>query len=186
MNFDIVGKMFKIKLKITIGIILIIILLIMCAYYSLFGEDDGLTEVDGEIILESGTGELQIPLAGNPPITSYPFRSDGTTWHGALDYGVPVGTPVHAAADGVVIKTANLTKSYGTYIVIQHKNGLRTWYAHGQYNSFQVEEGQIVKRGQLIMLSGNTGNSTGPHLHFEVRVKPYNYSDCRVDPRNYY
>jgi murein DD-endopeptidase MepM/ murein hydrolase activator NlpD len=112
------------------------------------------------------------------------YYSSGS-YHGALDYGVSAGTPVYAAATGVVIKTANLTSSYGTYVVIQHANGLQTWYAHGTSGSITVSEGQTVSKGQQIMLSGNTGHSTGPHLHFEVRVSPYNYSNCRVDPRNY-
>ena len=96
-----------------------------------------------------------------------------------------IGTPVYAAADGVVLTTKSITTSYGTYVVIQHANGLQTWYAHGQRGSICVSSGQTVSRGQKIMNSGNTGNSTGPHLHFEVRVAPYSYNGCRVDPRNY-
>ena len=113
------------------------------------------------------------------------YYSSGA-YHGALDYGVSVGTPVYAAADGIIIKTENLTSSYGTYVVIQHAGGLQSWYAHGTRGSICVSEGQRVSRGQQIMKSGNTGNSSGPHLHFEVRVSPYNYSNCRVDPRNYF
>ena len=118
-------------------------------------------------------------------ITATMYYSNGS-YHGALDYGIPVGTPIYAAADGVVYATANLTTSYGTYIVIQHTNGLQTWYAHGTPGSIAVSPGQIVSKGQQIMKSGNSGNSSGPHLHFEVRVAPYNYSNCRVDPRNYF
>ena len=109
-------------------------------------------------------------------------------YHGAIDYGVPIGTTVYAAADGVVLSATHLTTSYGNYIVIQHANGLRTWYAHGN-GVFYVSPGDTVSKGQPIMQSGNSGNSTGPHLHFEVRVPPYNYSysgnDSRRDPRNY-
>ncbi len=132
----------------------------------------------------SGSGTLRPPVNGGP-ITATMQYSDGS-YHGALDYGVPVGTPVYAAADGVVIKTANLTTSYGTYVVIQHAGGLQTWYAHGTSGSIIVSPGQTVSRGQQIMKSGSTGNSTGPHLHFEVRVAPYNYNTCRVDPRKYF
>ena len=89
-------------------------------------------------------------------------------YHGALDYGVPVGTTVYAAADGVVLTVASLSGSYGNYIVIQHTNGLRTWYAHGN-GVFYVSPGQTVSKGQAIMQSGNSGNSSGPHLHFELR-----------------
>lgn len=131
-----------------------------------------------------GKGILQRPVSsGN--ITTYMHYSNGS-YHGALDYGVPSGTPVYAAADGVVITTANLTYSYGTHVVIQHAGGLQTWYAHGTSGSICVSPGQTVARGQLIMKSGNSGKSFGAHLHFEVRVAPYNYNTCRVDPRNYF
>ncbi len=131
-----------------------------------------------------GSGVLQRPVSSGT-ITATMYYSNGS-YHGALDYGVPVGTPVYAAADGVVITTANLTTSYGTYVVIQHAGGLQSWYAHGTSGSICVSPGQTVSRGQQIMKSGNTGNSQGPHLHFEVRVAPYNYNTCRVDPRNYF
>lgn len=130
-----------------------------------------------------GSGILQRPVKTGT-ITATMYYSNGS-YHGALDYGVPVGTPVYAAATGVVIKTANLTSSYGTYVVIQHANGLQTWYAHGTSGSIIVSPGQTVSKGQQIMLSGNTGHSSGPHLHFEVRVAPYDYNTCRVDPRKY-
>ena len=74
--------------------------------------------------------------------------------------------------------------SNGNYIIIAHYNGLYTLYAHGQNGSRTVSEGQTVKQGQQIMRVGTTGNSTGPHLHFEVRTSPGTYS-CRVDPRAY-
>ena len=119
-----------------------------------------------------GSGVLARPVASGS-ITAGMYYPSGS-YHGAIDYGVPAGTPVYAAADGVVIKTANLTTSYGTYVVIQHANGLQTWYAHGTSGSICVSEGQTVSRGQQIMKSGNSGHSTGAHLHFEVRVAPYN------------
>lgn len=134
--------------------------------------------------VNTGSGVLQRPVKTGT-ITAQMYYSNGS-YHGALDYGIPVGTPIYAAADGVVYATANLTTSYGTYVVIQHTNGLQTWYAHGTPGSIAVSPGQIVSRGQQIMKSGNSGNSSGPHLHFEVRVAPYNYSNCRVDPRNYF
>ncbi len=131
-----------------------------------------------------GSGVLQRPVSSGT-ITAAMYYSNGS-YHGALDYGIPAGTPVYAAADGVVITTANLTYSYGTYVVIQHAGGLQSWYAHGTAGTICVSPGQTVSRGQQIMKSGNSGNSQGAHLHFEVRVAPYNYSNCRVDPRNYF
>lgn len=115
-------------------------------------------------------------------ITATMYYSSGK-YHGAVDFGVSVGTPVYAAADGIVVtSTWGGSDSYGYYIKIKHYNGLYTLYAHG--SSLVVSVGQEVKQGQLIMYSGNTGNSTGPHLHFEVRVSPGEYSN-RVNPLNY-
>ena len=115
-------------------------------------------------------------------ITAKMYYSSGK-YHGAVDFGVSVGTPVYAAADGIVVtSTWGGSDSYGYYIKIKHYNGLYTLYAHG--SSLVASVGQEVKQGQLIMYSGNTGNSTGPHLHFEVRVSPGGYSN-RVNPLNY-
>lgn len=139
-----------------------------------------------------GSGFLMRPVSGGS-ITANGYYPSSGKFHGAIDYAVPLGTPVYAAADGVVMTTANLTTSYGTHIVIRHANGLQTYYAHGTRGSICVSPGQTVKKGQLIMKSGSTGNSSGPHLHFEVRVSPYNYNgyataygqDSRVNPNNY-
>lgn len=115
-------------------------------------------------------------------ITAGMYYSSGK-YHGAVDFGVSVGTPVYAAADGIVVtSTGGGSDSYGYYIKIKHYNGLYTLYAHG--SSLVAKVGQEVKQGQLIMYSGNTGNSTGPHLHFEVRVAPGGYNN-RVNPLNY-
>lgn len=131
-----------------------------------------------------GNGTLQRPVSSGS-ISAGMYYSSGS-YHGAVDFAVPVGTPVYAAETGVVIKTANLTYSYGTYVVIQHANGLQSWYAHGTSGSICVSPGQTVSRGQKIMNSGNSGHSSGPHLHFEVRVAPYDYNTCRVNPQNYF
>lgn len=115
-------------------------------------------------------------------ITAGMYYSSGK-YHGAVDFGVSVGTPVYAAADGIVVtSTWGGSDSYGYYIKIKHYNGLYTLYAHG--SSLVAKVGQEVKQGQLIMYSGNTGNSTGPHLHFEVIVAPGGYNN-RVNPLNY-
>ena len=107
-------------------------------------------------------------------------------YHGAVDYGAGGinGSPIYAVADGYVVTSTRLNGSYGNYIIIAHYNGLYTLYAHGQDGSRKVSAGQTVKQGQQIMNVGSTGNSTGPHLHFEVRTSPGTYSN-RVDPRNY-
>lgn len=135
-----------------------------------------------------GDGTFQRPVKSGV-ITATMYYSSGV-YHGAIDYGVPVGTTVYAAGDGVVLATGYRAGGLGQCTVIQHANGLRTYYGHGN-GQFYVSEGAVVQKGQPIMQSGNTGNSTGPHLHFEVRVAPYSWvygggpGDCRVDPRNY-
>ena len=139
----------------------------------------------------ASSGFFMRPVSGGT-ISAKSHYSTGK-FHGGIDYAVPVGTTVVAAADGVVMTTANLSGSYGTYVVIRHANGLQSYYAHGTKGSIVVTPGTTVKKGQKIMLSGNTGNTTGPHLHFEVRKAPYNYSysaknygqDSRVNPLNY-
>mgnify|MGYP005808017627 CR=1 FL=1 len=140
----------------------------------------------------TGSGYFMRPVNGGTISANGYYPSSGK-FHGAIDYAVPEGTPVYAAAAGVVMSTANLSGSYGTYVVIRHANGLQSYYAHGTYGSICVSPGQTVSKGQKIMLSGNTGNSSGAHLHFEVRVSPYSYNgyataygqDSRVNPANY-
>lgn len=107
-------------------------------------------------------------------------------YHGAVDFGCTGinGQPIYAVADGYVVTSTRLTGSYGNYILIAHANGLYTLYAHGLDGSRTVSAGQTVKQGQQIMKVGNTGNSTGPHLHFEVRKSPGTYSN-RVNPIGY-
>lgn len=118
-------------------------------------------------------------------ITTGAYYSSGQ-YHGAVDFGCGGidGQPVYAVADGYVVTSTRLNGSYGNYILIAHANGLYTLYAHGQDGSRTVSAGQTVKQGQQIMRVGTTGNSTGPHLHFEVRTSPGTYSN-RVSPAQY-
>ena len=124
------------------------------------------------------------PVSGYSVTTGWYYSSGAL--HGAVDFsgsGIS-GKPVLAVADGIVVTTAALTSSYGNYIIIAHYNGLYTLYAHGQAGSIAVSQGQKVSQGQQIMRVGSTGNSTGPHLHFEVRTSPGKYAN-RVNPLNY-
>ena len=139
----------------------------------------------------TGSGYFMRPVSGGS-ISTNGYYSSGK-FHGAIDYAISAGTPVYAAAAGVVMVTDNLPNSYGTYVVIQHANGMQSYYGHGTRGSICVSPGQTVSKGQKIMLSGSTGNSSGPHLHFELRTSPYRYSysataygqDSRVNPLNY-
>ncbi len=90
-------------------------------------------------------------------------------WHLALDLGTWVGGPIYAADSGVVAYAGWSTVGYGYMVLIDHRNGYQTLYAH--LSQVNVHCGQGVVQGQVIGLGGSTGNSTGPHLHFEVRYK---------------
>lgn len=87
-------------------------------------------------------------------------------YHEGLDIAGPTGTPILAAEDGRVIKAGWDDWGLGNAIVLQHEDGSRTVYGHNQ--RFFVRVGETVRQGQTIALMGSTGNSTGPHLHFEV------------------
>ena len=122
----------------------------------------------------SASSGLIWPVQG--PITS----SFGMRWgrmHEGIDIAVPTGTPVHAAAAGTVIYASWMT-GYGNLVVVDHGNGLATAYAHN--SRLLVVVGQQVERGETLSLSGSTGHSTGPHVHFEVRV-----NGVAVDPLGY-
>jgi murein DD-endopeptidase MepM/ murein hydrolase activator NlpD len=99
------------------------------------------------------------------------------TLHGGLDFAAPIGTPERAAADGVVVR-AGAASGFGLAVYVQHQNGDVTVYGHME--EILVEEGQTVRAGDTIALLGNTGQSTGPHLHFEVHVGGVDGE--RVDP----
>lgn len=101
--------------------------------------------------------------------------------HSGIDYRVGIGTPVHAADSGIISSTIRKTTSYGLHIVQQLAGGLRAIYAH--LSAFRVVPGQKVNAGQVIGLSGSSGNSTGPHLHFEV--VPNGGSAGRAGNRDY-
>ena len=135
----------------------------------------------------SNPGGFIYPVpAAYKKVTSGMYYSESKRYHGAYDFGSGgiAGQPVYAVKDGTVIYTANLTNSYGTHVIIRHSSGLYTLYAHGQAGSLSVSVGQKVSQGQQIMRVGSTGNSSGPHLHFEVRVGSGGYGD-RVNPGAY-
>ena len=125
-------------------------------------------------LLEGRLAQLLIPstapVAG-PVGSGFGFRTDPITGRGALhmglDFPADVGTPIAAAAGGMVINTETHA-AYGNMVEIDHGGGLVTRYAHA--SKLLVKNGDLVKRGQTVALVGNTGRSTGPHLHFEVLV----------------
>ncbi|MFH9611809.1 peptidoglycan DD-metalloendopeptidase family protein [Streptomyces sp. NPDC017448] len=122
------------------------------------------------------------PLA-NPNVTTQ-YRASGASWssgyHTGSDFQAASGTPVLAIGPGTVVSAGN-SGSYGNEVVIKHEDGMYSQYAH--QSALNVSVGQTVTGGQQVGLSGSTGNSTGPHLHFEVRTGPSYGSD--VDPIAY-
>lgn len=115
------------------------------------------------------------PIAGGVAFLENPSRGSitsnyGTRWgkvHKGIDIAGNIGDPIKAALDGKVIE-AYYSSSYGNVITIEHGNGIQTLYAH--CSKLLAKEGQDVKRGDIIAKIGNTGRSTGPHLHFELKV----------------
>ena len=125
-----------------------------------------------------GSGRLGYPTSSRAISAGFP-NYPGGSYHGGVDFPVPSGSNVYAADSGTVIIVKYLgNRSYGNYLVINHGNGLSTLYAHN--TSVLVSVGDHVSKGQVVALSGDTGNSTGPHCHFEVllngnQVNPMNY-----------
>jgi murein DD-endopeptidase MepM/ murein hydrolase activator NlpD len=107
---------------------------------------------------------------------SDPFNGMGA-FHSGIDLSVPQGTPVKVTGDGVVVR-AEWFGGYGRLIVVDHGNGLQTYYGH--LSGFNAVPGQEVRKGQIIAMSGSTGRSTAPHVHYEVRqagtpINPYRF-----------
>ena len=152
-------------------------------------ESDSLLTVGDTIVIPDGEGIVKVsgssrttfkknPYRGGsgPELVGYyirpidgGYKTQGLHGYNAVDIGTPVGTILHAAAAGqiIVAKNAGWNGGYGKYVVIAHYNGTQTVYGH--MSSVNVNVGDLVYQGQVIGLTGNTGHSTGPHLHFEVR-----------------
>ena len=128
--------------------------------------------------LSSGFGVRTDPVYG------------GKARHNGLDFAIEVGNPVYSTADGVVEEvTVNYSRrGFGCYVLVDHGFGYKTRYAH--LSSVYVQQGMKVKRGDFLGKTGNTGKSSGPHLHYEViymgrPVNPVNYLDLNVTPEEY-
>ena len=130
----------------------------------------------------TGNGTFTHPCPGYTYISSeFGYREQpiagASTNHKGMDFAAPAGTPIYAAASGTVT-SASYSGNAGNMIVINHGNGLQTYYMH--CNSMYVRAGQTVSKGQNIGAVGSTGNSSGPHLHFQVMQ-----NGTPVNPRNY-
>lgn len=105
-------------------------------------------------------------------VSGFGYRKDPFTgkrkFHEGIDFGAPIGTPIYATADGIVESIKYYSRGYGLTLVLDHGYGYKTVYAHLSIS--KVKKYQRVHRGEIIGLVGNSGRSTGPHLHYEVRV----------------
>ncbi len=145
--------------------------------------EESLVELKQELLMK------QARLASKPSIwptagevtSRFGWRNSptggGSDFHPGIDIATDIGTPIVATADGVVVQS-EWAGGYGNMVQVDHGNGIATLYGHT--SQMLVHSGQIVKKGQVIAYSGNTGYSTGPHVHYEVRV-----NDTAVNPTSF-
>lgn len=146
--------------------------------------DDYLSDIEAKILQQSVLKDM---LPNSSPVdaaynsSSYGWRIDpfngNKAFHEGLDFTASIGTPIHAAADGIV-SFAERTPDYGNIVKIEHGAGLETRYAHA--SKLLVKVGDRVVKGQIVAEVGSTGRSTGPHLHYEIRLE-----GNALDPRKY-
>lgn len=157
---------------------------------------------DEVALLQQNAGDMAAHIPAIPPINTEPssfrlsssfgFRSDPILGfarrHTGMDFACPSGNPIYVTGDGIVVKVARDHAGYGNHVEVDHGFGYKTRYAHMSH--IDVEEGQAVRRGDCLGLSGNSGRSTGPHLHYEViyrknYVNPILYMDLSIPASDY-
>lgn len=141
------------------------------------GSGGGSSYVPSNSVVVSGSGQFTNPCPGASISSTFGYRDFDGAFHKGLDLAAAEGTPTYAAAAGTVI-IAGWSSSAGNWVVIDHGNGLVTKYMH--HSALAVSAGQTVTKGQQIGYVGNTGNSFGAHLHFQVEV-----NGSAVDPQGY-
>lgn len=134
------------------------------------------TLFNGTVVDVQGTGQLMWPTAAGRVSRGFTGQYPA---HNGLDIAAPIGTAIYAADSGVVTKALYTSRGYGIYAIIDHGNGYQTLYGH--CSALLVNVGQRVTKGQLIARVGNSGNSTGPHVHFEVKS-----GNTRYDPYRFF
>ena len=146
--------------------------------------DDSMSSIEAKILQQSVLKDM---LPNSSPIdaaynsSSYGWRIDpfngNKAFHEGLDFTANTGTAIRAAADGIVL-SAEQGGAYGNIVKIEHGAGLETRYAHA--SKLLVKAGERVVKGQIVAQVGSTGRSTGPHLHYEIRL-----NGASLDPRKY-
>lgn len=149
-----------------------------------FADRNGRTEyydADGTTIRKT---LLRTPIDGARITSGYGYRRHPirgySHLHRGIDFAGPIGTPVYAAGTGEIVRL-RFTRGYGNHLVIRHRNGYQTLYAHMNGFARGIGYGQSVEQGQLIGYLGNTGVSTGPHLHYEVYYNGRNVNPASLD-----
>lgn len=140
------------------------------------GSTGGYTPPSSDNVV-SGNGQFAHPCPGAVVSSTFGYRTFDNSFHNGLDLAAPEGTPTYAADSGIVLY-ARWSDSAGNWVVIDHGNGFVTKYMH--HTSYTVTEGQYVEKGQQVGYVGNTGNSFGAHLHFQVEL-----NGTPVDPQLY-
>lgn len=126
-------------------------------------------------------GQLSWPIPGAGVTSKFGWR--WASFHEGIDIHADEGTPVHAAHDGQVVYADDRIHGYGNLVIIRG-SGLITVYAHN--SDMRVSKGEYVKRGEVISISGSTGSVSGPHLHFETRIKDEKGLNAAIDPLTFY
>lgn len=152
-------------------------------YYQFRTPDDGIVDYYDEEGRSASIFLIRKPISVGEMRSGYGMRIHpilGTrTMHAGVDWAAPSGTPIVAAGDGVVV-SAGWSSSYGNYTRIQHANGYESAYAHQTRIARGIEAGATVRQGQVIGFVGSTGLSTGPHLHYEIRINGQTVDPLRI------
>lgn len=127
---------------------------------------------------DKGNSELSWPVSVGEIVSDFGPRNG--SFHDGIDISCPTGTPVYASHTGVVVYAGDRLSGYGNLVVLRHNTGFTTVYAHN--SRILVEEGDTIKKGQYIAQVGSTGHASGPHLHYEIRVKDNHGRYVAVDP----
>ena len=132
--------------------------------------------------MNTSTKKVSLGISLIRPVSGTVTSRFGSRWgstHKGIDIGAPKGTPIKAAAGGTVtVAQYGYSGGYGNYVIISHGNGIQTVYGH--CNTLNVKVGQKVSQGEVIATVGNTGRSTGNHLHLEIRI-----NGVAQNPQNY-
>ena len=175
------------KRVVTLAVVLALVLSLLTVAYADFGPKPSVRVNFENMGEELCYGTLLSARESTGPSSAWDGVPEHAR-HNGVDFAMPPGNPVYSTGDGVIEKVSFEFFGYGNQVIIDHGFGYKTRYAH--LKTIGVVEGMKVKRGECIGESGNSGKSTGPHLHYEViyrdsPVNPSNYYDLTISPEEY-